>query len=45
MDQNPDLSKLAIEDRLCAQKQQSKEQIFKRQLTQEAEAADHSFHP
>lgn len=45
MDQNPDLSKMAIEDRLCAQKQMTNESMFQRKMEEEAQEADHSFHP
>jgi hypothetical protein len=45
MDQNPDLSKMAIEDRLCAQKQKGNEMKHQMKMESEASLCDHSFHP
>ena len=45
MDQNPDLSKMAIEDRLCAQKQKGNEKKHQMKMDCEAHQCDHSFHP
>jgi len=36
---------MAIEDRLVAQQQQTKENLHFKKMQGEAEAADHSFHP